>query len=73
MLLRMLILWVFPILRLHWEIVLMVHAHWHEWFLDEDFGGHGFPQLFINNVLYDNESAFMTIKDGEDATIITFR
>lgn len=51
----------------------MVHAHWHEWFLDEDFGGHGFPQLFINNVLYDNESAFMTIKDGEDATIITFR
>ena len=64
--------WIEPNLG-DYNIVLWVAAHAHAWHLAENVKGHGFTKLIVNDILYDQESAFMTIADHGDSATVTFR
>ncbi len=56
-----------------YNIVLVVNGHWHEWQIIENVLGYGFDQIAINDILYDMESSFMTIRELDETIEISFR
>ncbi len=55
------------------RIVLWVSAHAHNWYLAENAGGHSFTHLILDSILYEEQSAFMTIDNKGDSPVITLR
>ncbi len=56
-----------------YNIIYWIHGHVHRWGFSENVDGKGFNILNIGNILYDEESAFMFVKNDGEVLEISFQ